>query len=222
MVITMSIEMMVSGFLFWFIIITNILSERFGYKTMGELGSDAKLKVINADPKKFKISVMLILIEHGSIIALALMLFIAFSPFNLILGIVWTISRIGEDVIQVYNKKNYWGLLDLARQYPGTSGAEKDALIDSGRSILESKESTFAFAQILFSIGTLTYSILFVTYGVVPLIIIGWFGLVASILYGLGNVITHVKPNFKPLWNLGGLLILLFEIVLGGWLLFFS
>ena len=94
-------------------------------------------------------------------------------------------------------------------------------LSDLGRSILKTKNSSFSFAQILFSIGTLAYSILFVTYGVVP-DIIGWFGIVASILYGLGNGIQLVKPNFKALWNLGGLLILLFEIILGGWLLFYS
>jgi len=80
---------------------------------------------------------------------------------------------------------------------------------------------SFTFAQILFSIGTLAYSILFVTYGVVPAII-GWFGIVASILYGFGNGIILVKPNFKVLWNFGGLLILLFEVVLGGWLLYYS
>jgi hypothetical protein len=71
----------------------------------------------------------------------------------------------------------------------------------------------------LFSIGTLAYSILFVTYEVVPAII-GWFGIVACIPYGLGNGIILVKPNFKVLLYIGGLLILLFEIVLGGWLLF--
>jgi len=71
-----------------------------------------------------------------------------------------------------------------------------------------------------FSPGTLAYSILFVTYGVIPAII-GWFGIVASIVYGFGNGVTIVKPNFKVLWNLGGLFILIFEVVLGGWLLFF-
>ena len=217
----MSIEMMVCGFLFWFIIITNLLSERFGYKQMNELESDAKLQKIANDPKKFKISVVLILIEHGSIIALAVMMFVAFSPYNLILGIVWTFSRIFEGVFQIYHKKDYWGLLNLAIQYPGTSGAEKNALIDSGRSILKTKESTFSFAQIFFSIGTLAYSILFVTY-IVDLLWIGWFGIVASLLYGVGNGIYFVKPNFQALLKIGGLLILLFEIVLGGWLLFFS
>ena len=217
----MIIEARLSGFLFLFIIITNITSGKFGYKTFNDLNSDAKLQEINAYPKKFKISFVLILIEHASIIFLAVMLFIAFSPYNIILGIIWTIFRIGEGLIQIYNKKNYWGLLNIARQYSGTSGAEKNALIDLGRSILKTKNSTFTFAQILFSIGTLAYTILFVTYGVVPAII-GWFGIVASILYGFGNGIALVKPNFKILWNFGGLLILLFEIVLGGWLLFSS
>ena len=162
---------------------------------------------------------MLFLIEHVSIIALAVILFIVFSPYNLILGVLWTIFRIGEGLIQIYNKKNYWGLLITAKKYSGTSGAEKNELIDIGHRILKTKNSSFTFAQILFSIGTLAYSILFVTYGVVPAII-GWLGLVASILYGISNGIKLVKPNFKALGYLGGLLILIFEVVLGGWLLF--
>jgi len=185
------IEMILSGFLFLFIIITNLASERFGYETFSDLDSDAKLQKINNDPKKFRISFVLILIEHVSIIALAVMLFFAFSPYNIILAIVWTIFRTAEGLIQIY----------------------------IGRSILKTKNSSFTFAQILFSIGTLAYSILFVAYGVVPAII-GWLGIVASILYGFGSGITLVKPNFKVLWSFGGLLILLFEIVLGGWLLF--
>ncbi|MFX1597331.1 MAG: DUF4386 family protein [Promethearchaeota archaeon] len=74
--------------------------------------------------------------------------------------------------------------------------------------------------QFFFSIGTLAYSILFVTYGVVPLFI-GWFGIIASILYGFGDGIFLKKPNFKVPWSIGGLLILLFELILGIWLLFF-
>jgi len=173
------------------------------------------------NPTKFKIGVVLILIEHFSIILLAVTLFIAFSPYNMILGIVWSISRIGEGLIQIYDKKNYWGLLNIARKYSDTDGTEKKELIYLGRSILKTKTSRFSFAQILFSIGTLAYSILFVTYRVVP-IIIAWFGIVASVLYGLGNVIFRIKFNFKILWNIGGLLILLFELILGGWLLFFA
>jgi hypothetical protein len=210
---------MLSGFLFLFIIITNLASGRFGYETFSDLDSDAKLQKINNDPEKFKIGTVLILIEHVSIIALALMLFVAFSPYNILLAVVWTIFRTGEGLIQIYNKKGYWGLLNIARQYSGTSGAEKNALSDLGRRVLKTKNYVFTVAQILFSIGTLTYSILFATYGVVPEII-GWLGIVASIIYGFGSGIVLVKPNFKVLWSFAGLLILIFELVLGGWLLF--
>jgi hypothetical protein len=210
---------MLSGFLFVFIIITNLASGRFGYETFSDLDPDAKLQKINSDPKQFKIGTVLILIEHFSIIALALMLFIALTPYNLMLAVVWAIARPGEGLIQLYNKKSYWGLLNIARQYSATSGTEKNALIDLGRRILRTKNTGFTFAQILFSIGTLAYSILFAAYDVVPEII-GWFGIVASILYGFGSGIKLVKPIFKTLWSFGGLLILVFELVLGGWLLF--
>ncbi len=216
----MSIEMFLSGFLFLFIIITNVASGRFGYSTFGDEDPDVKLQKIENDQTKFKISVVLILIEHLSIISLAITLFITFSQYNIILGIVWCVFRIGEALIQIYDKKNYWGLLNLAKQYSDTSGAEKDALIDLGRSILKTKEIIFGIAQLFFSIGTIAYSILFVTSGVNP--IIGWFGIIASILYSFGNIIFLIKSNSKVLWNLGGLLILLFEMILGGWLIIYS
>jgi len=216
------VEMMLAGFLFLFLIVMAFAGGGFGTsveQTLSDLDSDAKLQKINNDPRKFKISVVLALIDHVTVISIAVVLFIAFSPFNIILGIAWVFFRTGEGLIQIYNKKNYWGLLNLARKYSGTSGAEKNALIDLGRSILKTKNSSFISSQILFSIGTLAYSILFATSGVVPAII-GWFGIVASIPYGLGIGIILVKPNFKVLWMFGGLLVLLFEIALGGWLLF--
>jgi hypothetical protein len=213
------VNIVISGFLFWFIIITNLASARFGYETFSELDADAELQKIKRHPKRFKIGAVLIFIEHICIICLALTLFLAFSPYNIMLAVVWAIARTGEGLIQVYNKKSYWGLLNIAKQFAGSNGAEKTALIDMGRSVLTTKNTVFAFAQILFSIGTLAYSILFVTYGVVPEII-GWLGIVASILYGFGSGIKLVKSNIKAVWNIGGLLILIFEIVLGGWLLF--
>ena len=215
------IEMILSGFLFLFIIITLITSERFGYSVISDLDSDTKLQEINKDPKKFKIGTMLALIEHGTIIALAIMLFLAFNPYNITLAVIWTISRIIEGLINFYNAKNYWGLLNIAKKYSNSIGAEKKPLSELGLSILKTKNSVFAFAQILFSIGTLSYSILFATSEAVPVpAIIGWFGIVASILYGFGNGIILVKPNKAMKIFRVGLLILIFEVVLGGWLLF--
>ncbi len=212
--------MFVSGFLFLFlIVIAFVATLRFGSEAwkISDLDSDAKLQEINEDPKKFRIGIGLALIEHVGIISLAVMLFIAFSPLSIVLAVVWTLSRTGEGLIHIYSKRNYWGLLNIARQYSGARGAERDALTDLGRSILKTKNSSFTFTQILFSIGTLAYSILFVTYGVVPQII-GWLGIVASIVYGFGNGIRLVKPNISNVWSFGGLLVLVFELILGGWL----
>lgn len=210
---------MLSGFFFLFIIITNLASGRFGYETFSDLDADAELRKIDNDTRRFKIGTVLILIEHISIICLALTLFLAFSPYNIVLAVVWTIARTGEGLIQVYNKKSYWELHNIAKQFAGAKGAEKNAIIDMVHSVLTRKNTVFTFAQILFSIGTLVYSTLFATSGVVPEII-GWFGIVASILYGFGSGIKLVKTDIKVLWNIGGLLILIFELVLGGWLLF--
>ena len=102
----LNIETMLSGFLFLFIIITNITSGRFGNETFSDLDAETKMQKISKDPKKFQIGIILILIEHISIILLAVMLFIAFNQYNIILAIVWTIFRIGESLIQIYNKKS--------------------------------------------------------------------------------------------------------------------
>ena len=215
--------MQLSGFLFLLIIITLIFCDiLLGHGTIDNLKSEAKLQKINEDPKKFEISFVLLIIEHITIVVLAVMLFIAFSSFNVILGVIWVIFRGGEGLLNIYGKKNYWGLSNLARQYLNASSAEKNELIDLGSSILDTKNSLFALAQIMFSISTLAYSILFVTYETAVPVIVGWFGIVASITYGLGNGIQRVKPNLEALGQVGGLLVLIFELILGGWLLIFS
>lgn len=213
----------ISGFLFLLIILIIVTAtSRYGYEIFSELDSEAQLQKINENPQKFRTGTLLVIIEHVVIVALAVTMFIAFSPLELLLGVVWVIARGTEGLIQIYRKRDYWGLLNIAGQYSGASGAERDALVDSALAILKSKNSTFSFAQILFSIGTLAYSILFVAYVTVVPAIIGWFGVVASIIYGFGNGIASVRPNSKALWNLGGLLIWIFELILGGWLLFSS
>ena len=213
--------MFLLGFLFWFIIFANIASGKFGYETFSDLNAEAKLQKINRDPKKFRISVIIILTEHFSIICLALALFFAFNSYSMILAVVWVVSRTVEASIQIFYKKRYWQLLNIAQEYSKTGGSEKTALEDFVLNILRTKNAVFAAAQVLFSIGTLAYSVLFATSTGVPYII-GWFGIVAGSIYGLGSGIKLVKSDFKILWNIGGLLILFFELILGGWLLFFS
>lgn len=215
----MFIERVLSGCFFWLIIITNLASERFGYLTFNDLDAEAKLQKISESPRRFKIGFVLILTEHFSIVALAVFLFLAFSPHNLTLALIWMVSRTAEGLVQIYFKKDYWRLLETAGLYPGSGGVEKNELIDTARMILNTKGTVFSYTQILFSIGTLAYSTLFIVHGVIPAAI-GWFGIAAATLYGSGNMIFLLKSGSKALWNIGGLLILLFELVLGGWLIF--
>ena len=210
----------ISGFLFLLIIVVlNVASANYGYEIFSKLEPNDKLQTINEDPRKFKTGILLVVFEHVVIITLAVTMFVAFSPYNLILGVVWLISRSLEGLIQINNKRNFLGLINIAEQYPGSSGADKEELSNYALSMLKTKNSTFTIAQLLFSIGTLAYSIVFVYYKIVPEIL-GWLGIGGSIIYGLGNVIYRLKPNSKAFWNLGGLLIFIFELVLGGWLLF--
>ena len=215
----MIIEMMLSGFLFLFILVLNLVMGALGYlMEKDDYDPDANLKKINKDPKKFQIGIMLSLIEHGSVILLAILLFIAFSPYNIILGIILIISRTGEGLIQFYNEPSYWKLINISRQYIHANGTEKDSMSASALTIFKTKDYRFKLAMILWSIGTLAFSILLVTSEVVPQII-GWIGIASSILVGFGTGLKLVKPMVKYT-EIGALSAILFEIIIGGWLLF--
>ncbi len=213
-----------SGFLFLFILVMLAVSVPFG-NTIDNFDSDDRLQKINKDPNKFKVSIVIALLEGVRLMALAIMLFIAFSSYNILLGVVWTTSRIGEGLIHFYSEINYWGLMKLAGQYPKASGAEKNTLIEEGRNILQTRSSGWTLATAFSGIGTLAYSITFVTYGLVTPII-GWLGIIAGIFLIFGNGIKlanakfNVLPAFDGLANIGALLVIIFEAIIGGWLLF--
>jgi len=213
------IEMVLSGFLFLFILVLNVAMGTFGYlMEKDDYDPDADLKKINKNPKRFKIGIGLALVEHGCVILLTVLLFIISSPYSILLGIILLIFRIGEGLIQYINEPNYWKLINIAKQYSDSNGAEKNSLSDLAHTIFKTKDVRFKFAMICWSIGTLAFSIIIVTSDVIPQII-GWLGIVSSILVGFGTGIKLVKPNFKG-EVIGALFAMLFEIIIGGWLLF--
>ena len=213
--------MMLSGFLFLFILVLNLVMGALGYlMEKDDFDPDDNLQKINKNPKKFQKGIMLALIEHGCVIALTIMLFIVFSSYNIILGIVWTIFRTGEGLIQFYNELFYWKLIDIARQCSSVNGAEKKSLSNLAHTIFKAKDYRFKYAMVCWSIGTFAFSIVLVTCGFVPAII-GWLGIVASILVGFYTGIKLVKPNLKIL-PIGALFAILFEIIIGGWLIYYS
>jgi hypothetical protein len=95
----------------------------------------------------------------------------------------------------------------------------RNSLSELARLILKTKDTRFKFAMICWSIGTLAFSIVLVTSEVVPEVV-GWLGIAASILVGFSTGIKLAKPNLKDFTVVGGLTAILFEIVVGGWLLF--
>jgi hypothetical protein len=217
----MIIEMFLSGFLFLFILVLNVVMGSFGYlMEKDDYDPDKDLEKINKNPKKFKIGIGLAFIEHGCVIALTIFLFIAFSPYGLLLGIVLGIFRISEGLIQFYNEPFYWRLINISKKYSSASSDEKKSLSDSVRRIFKGKDTRFKYAMICWSIGTLAFSTVLINLSFVP-VFIGWLGIIASILVGIGTAIKLIKPKIK-LAMFGALFAILFEIIIGGWLIYYS
>ena len=143
--------MRLSGFLFLLILVSYlVLMPAFGYVSgIGDYDSAAQLQKINNNPKKFQIGLLFSLIAHLSVITLPILLFVVFSPYNIILGIVWMIFRIGEGSILIYNDKNYWGLINMAKRYSVTNGAEQNSISDLALTILKTRDKRWDFTQFL-------------------------------------------------------------------------
>ena len=213
---------LLSGILFLLIIvILSIAGEKYGYEVFSEYNAIVKLNKINENPQKFRTAITLVVFEHAIIIILSISMFLAFGSYNLILGFIWLLARSVEGLLQINNKRNFSELANIAALYTSSSETEKEDLENKTLSLMRSKNSTFTVAQLLFSMGTFAYSLVFVIYAIIP-ILIGWLGIVTSIVYGLGNAIYRIRPSSKILWNIGGLLIFIFELILGGWLVISS
>ena len=190
----MTFEFLFSGILFYLVIVLNISSNFFGYKTFGKVDSLSTVSQINEDHNKFKYGFSLILSEHFTLIILVIMLFIAFNQYSIILASIWLIARSLEAIIQIYNKTKYWQLLNISIEYATADENRKKKLLEVCNGILVSKNSNFNFSQLFFAIGTFCYSYLFTTINLVP-DLIGWFGVIASIIYFIGNAIEYVQKS---------------------------
>ena len=209
-----------SGFLFLFIIVLYlIIIPTFGYKA--EINDfNAELQKIKENSKKFQIGIGLAYFHNCLVIMLTILLFIAFGSYNLVLGIVLLIFRIGEGLILCYNDKNYGKLTSKARNYSSMSDNEKISISNYAPKFIKRKSFTFDIAMIFWAIGTLSFSIILVFYGVVPLFI-GWLGIIASVSFGIGDGFKIVKQKSNVLMSIAGLLAVIFEVLIGVWLLFF-
>jgi small-conductance mechanosensitive channel len=217
---TSEIAMKLSGFLFLFILVLYFTKLALGNGDNAEVDPDAELLKINNHPKRFRVSIVVAYIHHFCVVMLPIILFIAFSSYGLILGIVWTVFRVGEGLILINNERSYWGLLKVADQYINTNGADRNSLSHLTLRTLQTKFTRFSLAMIFWSIGTLAFSIMLVTSGVVPAVL-GLLGIVAGIAVGFYNGIFLAKHTTIAALSIGGLTAILFEVVIGVRLLFF-
>jgi hypothetical protein len=163
--------------------------------------------------------VIVAIISHLGIVAITGTLFIAFSPFNRQLALIGSVSRLGEAVAMIYGEVTVLRLIDLAREY-ALVGSNKESLRLLGDQILGMKNTGVDLGLLLLSVGAIAYCISFLQSGAVPSMI-AWLGLAAGVLSAIGTLIKFAS-GFSALAVIGMVLMMVFEITFGGWLLFFS
>jgi hypothetical protein len=206
------------GFLYIYILVTNAASVGLGNRT-GETDSASKLPTISENPGRYRTSVIVAIASHLGIVAITGTLFLAFSQYNRQLALIGSIFRLGEALVMIYAEVGILRLLDLAKEYALTD-SNKESLRLLGDQILQTKNTRVDLGLLLLSIGALAYCISFVQSGAAPAMI-AWLGLAAGIISAIG-ILVKLASGFSTLSVVGMLLMMVFEVVFGGWLLFFS
>jgi len=206
------------GFLYLFILLTSVLSKFMAGAPLDPEDVSNTLGAVAEGGKRFQISIVLDLVSHVSVVALAGALYLAFSPHNRSLAFLGTLWRVAEGVIIAFNEVNNVVLLAVAKKFVSATGAEAVALETMGRTLIVAEDWGLKIGLAFFALGWLMYGILFVSTGAVPSTL-GWWGAVAGLLAVVGRWLALVGPDvglvaasFAP--------IMLFEVVFGVWLLF--
>jgi hypothetical protein len=206
------------GFLYIFILITNAASVGLGDRT-GETDSAAMLATISENPGRYWAGVVVAIASHLGIVTIAGTLFMAFSQYNRQLALIGSISRLGEALAMLYGEFTVLRLIDLAGEY-ALASSDKASLFLLGGQILRIKNTGVDLGLLLLSIGAIAYGISFVQSGAVPSKI-AWLGLAAGIVSAIGISIKFAS-DFSAFAVVGMVLMMVFEVTFGGWLLFFS
>jgi hypothetical protein len=164
-------------------------------------------------------SVFIAIASHLGILAITGMLFISFSKFNRLLALVGSVFRLGEALAMIYGEITVLKLIDIAKEF-ALAGSNKVSLRILGDQILQKKNIGVDLGLLLLSLGAIAYCVLFIQNGAVPSMF-GWLGLAAGVISAVGILIKFVS-GFSALAVIGMVLMMVFEVSFGGWLLFFS
>jgi hypothetical protein len=164
---------------------------------------------------RFSAGVVLDLVSHVSIVALAAALYLAFHPYNRSLALLGTPWRVAEGTIMAFNKVNSILLLSVAQRFVAATGGEAVALEAMGRTLMQSKDCGYKIGLAFFVLGSLTYGVVFRSSGAVPRAI-AWFGVGASLLGSATVWLSLLNPRVSII---GSFALLPYEVILGAWLL---
>ena len=216
--ISASFAMKLCGFFYIFILATNAASVGLGNR-IDETDSVSKFLAILEDPDQYRRSVFVAFGSHLGIVMISGALFMAFSSYNRQLALIGSISRMGEALVMIYGEVTVLRLIDLAREYVSVN-SNKETLRLVGDHILRTKNTGVDLGLLLLSIGAIAYCVMFVQSGAVPSRI-AWLGLAAGVISVIGIVIKFAS-RFSSIAIIGMVLMMVFEVVFGVWLLFFS
>jgi hypothetical protein len=208
------------GFLYLFVLLTSMLSKGLAGAPLDPGDVSNTLGAVAEHSRRFRISVVLDLVSHVSVVALAGALYLAFSPYNQWLALLAMLIRAAEGTILALNEVSNVVILSVAQKFVSATGAEAVSLEMLGRALIVAEDGGFKIGLAFFALGSLLFGILFVSSGVVPSAL-AWWGAIAGLLAVVGRWLILVSPDAPlVLGAVSFVPIILFELVFGIWLLF--
>ncbi|MGY5859007.1 MAG: DUF4386 domain-containing protein [Candidatus Thorarchaeota archaeon] len=213
-----------TGLLFLVVLLTSAVSGAFWSTPLEPSDTASALTAIANGPALFRANIVIDLISHVCIIALAGALFLSFNSYSKSFAVFGTLWRVVEGIILVLTETVNSVLLIIAQDYVSASGTEAVALETLGRTLLIVEQWSYAIGMIFFALGSLMFAILFVTKNAISLTI-GRLGVIASLLAVVQTWVGLAIPEFligsstNPLLLIFFLPMIIYEIILGVWLL---
>ena len=209
--------MRVCGFLYLFILITNAAGVGLGNRN-NETDFDSMLIRIAENPGRYRMSLNITIISHLAILAITTMLYLSFGSYNMRYALIGSAFRLAEGLTMIISELSIFKLLDIAQEYIQEENTETIRAIVA--QIMEQKNTRVDIGLLFLAIGAAAYCIILVQSGVAPSRI-AWLGLTAGVLSGLG-IIVKLFSGFSLPAMLGMVMMMVFEMLFGGWLLFYS
>ncbi len=216
--ISSSLAMRLCGFLYIYILISNAASVGLGNRN-NEFDSSIKMPLIAANPGRYWMSVIMAIASHLGIVVISGMLFLAFNSYNRLLALIGSLLRLGEAFAMFYSEFTVLKLLDLSNEYM-LNQINRDTLRNIGDQILLTKNNTVDLGLLFLSVGAIAYCILFIQNGAAPSKI-AWLGLASGLISALG-ILAKFSTGFGIVAVIGMVLMMVFEISFGGWLILYS